>query len=374
MKLLHLSDLHLGKRFNEASLQDDQKYILGRALEAVREEKPDAVLIAGDIYDKQVPPIEAVALWHEFLTRLTGLCAHVFVLPGNHDSPERVTQYAGLTDQAGLHLAPVYGGAMKPITLRDEYGEVDVWQLPFIRPVSVRRFFPEAVIDTYTDAARAALSGCTFTPGRRNVLSAHQYVNGAERSDSDTEPVGGLDTVDVSAFDGFDYVALGHIHRAQSVTENGRIHYCGAPLKYTFGECDQQKSLTVAELDGAGKVTLRAWPLIPLREVRKLRGSFEELMNGQPCEDYIHLTLTDENEVPDAMNRLKQRYRNALQLTYDNSRTRNTSVEWEAADIEKQPLELFGDYFRQQAGREASAEEMDYMKKIISIIWEEEDA
>ena len=239
MKFFHLSDLHLGKRFNEASLMEDQEYILDRVLDAARAEKPDALLVAGDIYDKPTPPVDAVEMWDRFLLRITEICPHVFALPGNHDAAERVTQYAGFTGRAGLHLAPPYAGSMQPVTLRDEAGEVDVWQLPFVRPLAVKRFHEQAEIASFTDAVRTALAGCAFTPGRRNVLCAHQYVTGSVRSDSDVTPVGGLDNVDASVFDGFDYVALGHIHKAQNVAEDGHIRYCGAPLKYTFGECDQ---------------------------------------------------------------------------------------------------------------------------------------
>ena len=256
MKLIHLSDLHLGKRVNEFSLLEDQKYILTKILNIIDEEKPDALLIAGDIYDKAIPSAEAVELFDDFLVRLAGKDIKTFIISGNHDSPERLAFANRLIDISGIHLSPVYNGKVEPCTLTDSFGNINIYMLPFVKPIHVRRFYPEEEISTYTDAIRVALSQVKFDPKDRNVLITHQFVTGAERSESEEISVGGSDNVDASVFDGWDYVALGHIHRPQNIGEE-RIRYCGTPLKYSFSEANHQKSVTVVELNEKGNQSIR---------------------------------------------------------------------------------------------------------------------
>ena len=276
MKFFHLSDLHLGKRLNEFNLLEDQDYILRVILGLLDEEKPDAVLLAGDIYDKAVPSAEAVQLFDFFLRRLAERGLQVFVISGNHDSPERIAFGSRLMDPSGIHMSPVYDGAVRPISLRDEWGEVKVYMLPFLKPAHVRRFFPEAEIGSYTDAMRTVIEAMDVDPAARNLLVTHQFVTGAARSESEEISVGGTDNVDASVFDRFDYVALGHIHSPQSV-ERESLRYCGTPLKYSFSEARQEKSVTVVELGRKGELRLRTLPLTPLRDMRELRGSYMEL-------------------------------------------------------------------------------------------------
>ena len=228
MKLLHLSDLHLGKRVKDFSMLEDQQYILAEILRIAGEEAPDAVLIAGDVYDKSVPPAEAVELFDDFLVRLSRLNTQVFVISGNHDSPERVAFGGRLMDSSGIHLSPVYSGQVQPLSLTDPFGTVDFYMLPFLKPAHVRRFFPDSEISSYTDALRTAIGQMPVDPSRRNVLITHQFVTGAQRSDSEDISVGGTDNVDASVFDAFDYVALGHIHGPQHVGRE-TVRYCGTP-------------------------------------------------------------------------------------------------------------------------------------------------
>lgn len=276
MKLVHLSDLHLGKRVNEFSMLEDQQYILTEILQIIDREQPDGVLIAGDVYDKSVPSAEAVALLDDFLVRLSKRNLQVFIISGNHDSPERIAFGGRLMAQSGVHITPVYNGTVVPLTLTDEYGPVDIYLLPFLKPAHVRRFFPEREIITYTDAISAAIETMNADPARRNVLVTHQFVTGATRCDSEEISVGGADNVDVSVFDAFDYVALGHIHGPQQVGRE-TVRYCGTPLKYSFSEVKQQKSLTVVELSTKGSFSLRTIPLVPMRDMAELRGTYEEL-------------------------------------------------------------------------------------------------
>ena len=377
MKLIHLSDLHLGKRLNECSLLEDQQYILRVLLEIAARERPDAVLIAGDLYDKPVPPVEAVALLDEFLVRLTALGIRVLLISGNHDSPERTAFGGRLMAAEGVHFAPVYDGAVYPVVLEDGHGPVFFYLLPFLKPAHVRRYFPDEEISSYTDALRVAVGAMGVNYAARNVLLTHQFVTGARTCDSEERSVGGSDQVDASVFDGFDYVALGHLHNPQSV---GRpeVRYCGTPLKYSFSEAGVQKSATVIELGEKGDVAIRTVPLTPLRELRELRGRYEELTlrsfyaGTTWQEDYVHITLTDEEDIPDAVGKLRVIYHNLMKLDYDNARTRSTSGALETADpVRRSPLELFEALYERQNHQPLTAQQREFLSGLMEEIWEE---
>ena len=375
MKLIHLSDLHLGKRLNEVSLLEDQICILEKILRVIDAEAPQAVLLAGDIYDKSVPTAEAVQLFDRFLVQLAERGLQIFVISGNHDSPERLAFGGRLMELSGVHVSPVYDGTVEPILLEDEYGSAAVYLLPFLKPIHVRRFYPEAELDTYTDALRCAVSHMVLDPTRRNVLVTHQFVTGAERCDSEEVSVGGSDNVDVSVFDAFDYVALGHIHGPQSVGRE-TVRYCGTPLKYSFSECRHTKSVTVVELKEKGSVEIRTVPLQPRRELRELRGSFAALIHSgadadSGAEDYLRIILTDEEDVPDAMARLRIAYPNLMTLEYDNSRTRAAGVLTAAEDVErKSEMELFAEFFTQQNGYDMSEEQRRFCAALFDALKE----
>ena len=372
MKLIHLSDLHLGKRLNEFSLGEDQEYILNQILQIVEAEQPDAVVIAGDVYDKAIPSVEAVSLFDEFLVRLAGLHIHIFVISGNHDSPERIAFGSRLLEETGIHLSPVYGGRVESVTLEDEFGPVDFYLLPFVKPIHVRRFFPEDPTDTYTQALSTAVGHMNLDEHRRNVLVTHQFVTGASRSDSEEISVGGADNVDSAVFDAFDYVALGHIHSPQHCGSE-KIRYCGTPLKYSFSEAKDTKSVTVAELKEKGNLVIRTVPLKPLRELVELRGTFRELTDRHFYEnttwtrDYVRLTLTDEEDIPDAVGKLRLIYRNLMKLDYDNARTRsNAEIAGAPAQDSRSPLELFADFYELQNNRPMTAEQLVFLEELIA--------
>ena len=378
MKLVHLSDLHLGKRMNGFSMLEDQAYILQQILTVIDGEKPQAVLIAGDVYDKLIPPGEAVELFDDFLVSLSNRGISVFVISGNHDSPERLAFGSRLMDGSGIHLAPVYSAMVQPIFLEDAFGPVGFYMLPFLRPVNVRRFFPEEPIQTSTDAIRTALRDLTMDTSRRNVLITHQFVTGATRSESESVSVGGTDNVDVSVFDGFDYVALGHIHSPQSIGRE-TVRFCGTPLKYSVSEKDQQKSVTVVELGPKGQTAVRTVPLTPLRDLREKRGSYEELTLRENyvhenTEDYLHVILTDEEDIPNAVGRLRTIYPNLIKLDYDNTRTRAGALAQAPEDLErKSELELFQDFYRQQNGKPMTQEQAALCARLIQEIKEAEE-
>lgn len=378
MKFIHLSDLHLGKRVNGFSMLEDQEYILDQILSRIREEHPDGVFLAGDIYDKSVPPAEAVELFDRFLVDLSRLGFQVFIISGNHDSPERLAFGGRLMDASGIHLAPVYSGRIVPFTLQDQYGLVDVYLLPFVKPAQVRRYFPQEGIDSYTDALRVAIAHMGVDPTRRNVLVAHQFVTGAQRCESEELSVGGLDNVDASVFAPFDYVALGHIHGPQNIG-SPRVRYSGSPLKYSFSEADHHKSMTVVELRANDDLAVRTIPLRPLRDLVELKGSYEQLtsrgfyQNTTYQEAYVHITLTDEEDIPDAIGRLRAIYHNLMKLNYDNTRTRR-AVEIDGAQgVEKKsPLELFSDLYQLQNNAPMSPEQTALVQELIQTVWEGE--
>lgn len=379
MKLIHLSDLHLGKRVNEFSMLEDQQYILTEILHIIDQEKPDGVMIAGDVYDKSVPSAEAVALLDDFLVRLAKRGLQVFLISGNHDSPERMAFGGRLMAQSGVHLAPVYDGKVRPITLTDEYGPVNLYLLPFLKPAHVRRCFPEREILTYTDALAAAIEAMGVNPAQRNVLVTHQFVTGAARCDSEEISVGGTDNVDVSVFEPFDYVALGHIHGPQQVGRE-TVRYCGTPLKYSFSEAKHQKSVTVVELGEKGAVSVHTVPLTPMRDLAELRGTYEELTfrgfydgTSYP-RDYVHITLTDEEDIPDAVSKLRIIYPNLMKLDYDNKRTRAGIVLEGAEDQQRSPLELLEEFYEKQNGQPMGEEQRAFAKSLMERIWEEDEA
>ena len=376
MKLIHLSDLHLGKRVNEFSMLEDQQYILEEILRIIDSEKPDGVLIAGDVYDKTVPSAEAVTLLDEFLVQLSKRDTQTFLISGNHDSAERLAFGGRLMEQSGIHIARVYNGVLAPLTLRDEYGPVDLYLLPFLRPVQVRRFFTESEIATYTEAMAAVLGAADIDKTHRNVLVTHQFVTGAQTCDSEELSVGGTDNVDVSVFDDFDYVALGHIHGPQKIGRE-TVRYCGTPLKYSFSEVGHKKSVTVVELAEKGSVAIRTVPLVPKRDMSELRGAYNELMlrenyEGKPFRnDYLRITLTDEEDIPNAVNNLRTVYPYIMRLDYDNRRTRTESHVDGAEQVErKRPLTLLEEFYESQNGQPMSEEQRSFAKQLMERIWE----
>ena len=375
MKFIHLSDLHIGKRVNEVSMTDDQAYILTQIIGIIDAEQPDAVVIAGDVYDKSVPPAEAVTLFDGFLCLLAERKLPVLIISGNHDSPERLAFGGRLMEGAGIHLAPVYNGKVEPVTLSDSHGDVNFWLLPFVKPIHVKRYFPDAGIESYTDAVRAAIEqmGVDFTA--RNVLVTHQFVTGAATCESEELSVGGTDNVDADLFDGFDYVALGHLHGPQNIG-SGRVRYCGTPLKYSFSEAGHYKSVTVVELGEKGDLQLHTVPLTPRHDLREIRGTFGSLTDknfysGTAVEDYLHIILTDEEDVAEAVGRLRVIYPNLMKLSYDNSRTRVDRVVGGAEDVNrKSPLELFEELYEIQNNQPMSEVQKAFAQELIESIRE----
>ena len=375
MKLIHLSDLHIGKRVNEVSMLEDQEHILAQILRVIDEERADAVLIAGDVYDKSIPPAEAVTLFDDFLCRLAKRKIPTLIISGNHDSPERLAFGNRLFESSGIHISPVYGGSVEAVSLSDEHGTVNFWLLPFIKPAHVKRYFPDAGIESYTDAVRVAVEQMGINNQVRNVLLTHQFVTGASTCESEEISVGGSDNVDASVFDAFDYVALGHIHGPQNIGSN-RVRYCGTPLKYSFSEAGHYKSITVVDLGKKGDITLRTVPFMPRRDMREIRGTFaqvtdQDYYSGQKTDDYLHVILTDEEDIPEAVGRLRVIYPNLMKLSYDNTRTRTNRIVGSAENVQqKSELQLFEELYELQNNRPMSEEQRAFAQSLIESIRE----
>lgn len=388
MRLIHLSDLHIGKRVNEFSMLEDQEYILKEILGIIDDEQPDGVIIAGDVYDKSVPSEEAVKLLDSFLTSLAKRKLQVYIISGNHDSAAKLAFASSLIDLSGIHISPVYdsaqiammgAGLVRPYKLENGKGQmVNIYMLPFVKPAMVRSVFSDEADDIkdYTDACRVAVEHMDVDEKVTNILVAHQFVTGAVRSESE-ENVGGLDNVDVSVFDSFDYVALGHIHGPQKVGRE-TVRYCGTPLKYSLSEANHTKSVTVVDIPENKKIEIRTVPLVPMHELREVKGTFDELMDrrnyeGTAVDDYLYVVLTDEDDVPDALGKLRTVYPNVMKLGYDNTRTRVTQTIDDGAVLEgKKPIDLFGELYEKQNNQEMSDEQRSFVQDIIDVIWKEE--
>lgn len=376
MKFIHLADLHIGKRVHGFSMLEDQRHILKHILDIVSAEQPDAVLIAGDVYDTAVPATEAVGVLDDFLVDLAQLGPQVLVISGNHDSPDRLSFGGRLMRRSGIHLAPAYRGQVAPITLQDAHGDVNIYMLPFIKPAHVRRWYPEEDIITYTDALRTAIEHMGVDTSARNVLLTHQFVTGAERSESEEVSVGGADNVDAAVFEAFDYVALGHLHRPQRAGGQ-HVRYGGSPLKYSFSESGHVKSLLVVDLQEKGSLQVKEVPLEARRDMREVKGSFTQVTDPacyimENTDDYVRVTLTDEEDIPDAMGKLRMVYPNLMALRYDNTRTRQSRGPLDLGAPEKKaPLTLFEDLYMLQNNQPMSQEQRAFCQELMASLWEE---
>ena len=368
MRLLHVSDLHIGKRVNGISMVDDQRHILAQLVDIATKERVDALLIAGDIYDKASPSAEAVTVLDKFLIDLSQAGIRVLAVPGNHDSAERIAYAQGLLAEQGVCFPPVYDGSIECVELSDEHGPVRFWLIPFLKPGDVRRFFPEEDIgDDYSAALSAALSTCEIDPAMRNIALSHQLVTACgispERADEEIK-LGGIDNVDVSFYDAFDYVALGHVHRPQRVGRD-TVRYSGSPLKYSASEVRYPKSAVLLELgpkergDEPGAcVSYELVPLEPLHDMREVRMQLEELLAqgsdlAKEANDYVFVTLTDEFTQLDAMVKIRSVYPNAMSVDYDNvaETIRKESVRTAVDPEQLDTVELFARFFEEQAGK-----------------------
>lgn len=375
MRFLHLSDLHIGKKVNEFSMLQEQEHILTQILTVIDAWQAEGVWIAGDIYDKPVPSAEAVKLFDDFLTRLAKRDIPVFIISGNHDSPERIAFGARLLSSRKIYLSPVFSGTIEPILLHDSFGELAVYLLPFVKPATVRHVYPDEEIESYQDAVRTAIAHMDIDTDRRNILVAHQFVTGAVRCESEDISVGGVDNVDAALFDAFDYTALGHIHGAQHVGRE-TVRYCGTPLKYSFSEAEHRKGALLVDIRQKGEVAFQTIPLTPIHDMRKLKGTYMELTardfyQNFPTEDYLQITLTDEEDIPEAIGRLSAIYPHIMTLSYDNKRTRSRRLPEDTPEIkEKTPLQLLQEFYELQNNQPMREAQSAYAGNLLEKLQE----
>ena len=371
MKFLHISDLHLGKQLSDLSLLVDQEYILDQIVSIADEQKADAVLIAGDVYQRSAPQAEAMALFDRFVTSLVSIGKKVFIISGNHDSALRVSYFSSLVRNSGVYITEAFDGRLQSVSLQDEHGEIILWMLPFLRPSQVRRTLPGEKISTYQDAVAAVLRNTPIDPTKRNLLMCHQFITGCETSDSEELAVGGLDNIDASLFDAFDYVALGHIHKPQRVGRD-TLRYAGSPLKYSFSEHNHRKSVALVTLQEKGTIEVSALPLYPLRDLRLVEGSLAEIAAMPYSEDYVWITIHDELPPPDARITLSINFPNMLKFSVVNSRTKyDVNVLATQRMEDKSVPELFEDFYRLQNNDQPPSEEhKKLLEKVLSDLEE----
>lgn len=381
MKVMHLSDLHIGKSVNGFSMLKEQRHVFAQIISYIDIQKPDVVLIAGDVYDRAVPSVEAVSLFDDFITELASKEVTVIVISGNHDSPERLSYAGRLLSAYKLHFCGTFDGTLHNVTLSDSYGDVVFWILPFIKPSGVRAFFEDKEIENYTDAVKAALESADVDSSQRNVLLSHQFYTTTGvtpiHSESEINPVGGLDAVDATLLTKFDYVALGHLHGAQNVTDN--IRYAGSPIKYSFSERKQIKSVTIVEIKEKGNMAASQLPLLPLHDMRQIRGSLECLIGDDISafgnkEDYLRVILTDEDEIIDPMGKIRSVYPNVMALDFEKS---HTSISVAANSDEENIIEkmsaydLFSEFFLEMSGGVMSEEQAQIVRELLEKEGEE---
>ena len=374
MKLMHVGDLHLGRSLGDFDLTEDQEYMLGQLLGIVEKQAVDAVLIAGDVYDKAIPSEAATRMLDYFLSSLAKRNVNVYMVSGNHDSDERLNYGSSLFETNHIFISTKYDGNLYKQTLKVDKVEADIYLLPFVKASQVRHFLTDAKIESYDDAVRAVLDKADIDGSRINILVAHQFVMGKsedpELSGSEslgTQSVGTVEKIGYDCFDLFDYAALGHIHSPQQVGRK-EVRYSGSPLKYSLSEVNNEKCVSLITVSGKGKLEIELVPVKPMRNMRHLKGKIKDLLDKERItapEDFIYATLTDEEIVNDAMGIFQQVYPNTVKIDYDNSHTR----EIELADIsriaEKRSFaELISDFYRQMYGCEISEEEMDVMRTV----------
>ncbi len=370
MKLLHLADLHLGKRLHEYPLLEDQKCILEQAAEVCEEYGCEAVLIAGDVYDKPNPSEAAMALFDGFLTRLHDRGVQVYMISGNHDGAGKISYFSELLEESGIHTSSAFHGTLQCATHPED--AVQIYLLPFLRPMDVRKFYPEETITTYEDAVRTVLAHSPIDETKCNVLLCHQFITGGVTCDSEEFAVGGLDQIGAQVFDAFDYVALGHLHGAQSCGRK-TVRYAGSPLKYSLSEEKQHKSFTVVEIRNSGEITHTLVPVALPHDVRTVKGTFEELMAQPYSEDYIGVVLCDENVPPDARVMLRGRFPRMLKFSVENSKTKyEINVQAQERMEQQSPLALFADFFAfQNNGTAPSEAQLRLAERIFTELEEE---
>ena len=380
MRILHLADLHLGKILQEQPLIEDQKYMLEEIIKKVQEENIEIILISGDIYDRSIPQTDAVDMLDYFLNKLIkDLKKQVFIISGNHDSKERLGFGNKIFENDGLYISSKYEGKIKKVELQDEYGKLNIYLLPFIKPVEVKKYFEDEIL-SYDETIKKIIEKENIDETQRNIILTHQFVTcigeEVERTDSETISLGGIDNVDISNYDKFDYVAIGHVHRPQRIGRD-TARYAGTMLKYSFSEVNHKKTIPIIDFKEKGNINIKLVELTPLRDMREIKGPIEELTKKENykntnTEDYIKAIITNEEPVYDAIGQIRKVYPNVLKLEIQNSKSsvsQNDEKEKELQNIKnKSEVELFNEFYKFQNYTELNDEQTQVIENIVKEI------
>lgn len=371
MRFAHLADLHIGKKLNGISLIDDQRYVLNQAIELMKEQNVDALIIAGDIYQTSQPSNEAMMVFDEFLGQLVDLNLPVYMISGNHDSEEKIAYFSKLIKKSNIHTSSLFNGSTQIINVNDEYGEIYIHLLPFIKPIDTKKFYPEEKIDSYQKMMEVVLENVNLDSSKRHILVCHQFITGGQTSDSEVFAIGMLDNINHQVFDGFDYVALGHLHHPQHVGKEW-IRYSGSLMKYSLSEVNSDKSMTIVDMKEKGNISIEKYPLKPIRDLKELKGLYQDLMNLPYSEDYVSITLTDDLVLPDAYLSLLTNYPNMIQ--YKIQKSNEVFEAQDLVDIDnKSVLDLFVDFYRGQNNDNLpTKEQLDLITEILDELEEDE--
>jgi len=366
MKFIHIADLHIGRKMGDISLLEDQRYALSQVVSIAKENDAEAVLIAGDVYNNSSPSAEAMTVFDEFLTALGTEKIKVFLISGNHDSNERISYFSSIVKHAGVYATEKFEGMLQCIRLKDKYGEIMIHMMPFIKPANVRGFFTDKSISTYEQAVSAVIENSEVDKSKRNILICHQFITGAQICESEEFAVGGLDNIDASVFDDFDYVALGHIHRPQKISRE-TLRYSGSLFKYSFSEVSHKKSVTLIDVGEKGDIKIDTVPLKYLHDVREIKGLLNDIMKMPYSEDYVRVIVNDEIVPPDARVSISTVFPNMIKFSIENSKTNFNMDVNVTENIENKSVEqLFLDFYKMQNNDvEPPSEHFDILRNIM---------
>ncbi|NLW52684.1 MAG: exonuclease SbcCD subunit D [Tissierellia bacterium] len=375
MRIMHLADLHIGKRVNGFNMIEDQKFALDNILKLVEKQEVDVVMVAGDVYDLTVPSSEAIGLFDYFITSLSKMSVKVLLIAGNHDSSERLSFAKTLIKDSGIYVSRTFDNVVEKITLEDEYGPLNFYLLPFIKPIMVKRYYPELKIDDFQSAISNVINGIDLNVNERNIILSHQFIVGATTSESEELYLGGLESISVDIYKDFDYVALGHLHKRQSFRD-GMVRYPGSLLKYSQSESDYIKKITILDFKSKGIVDIQEADIEYLRDMRNIKDFFHNIISKSTLDnhkdDYIHITLYDEDEILDAISRLREIYPNIMSIRYENKKTEKEEKINANTSRTKSPYDLFNEFYEYRNNVALDERKSEIIKKLIDDVWANE--
>lgn len=373
MKLLHLGDLHIGKRMNDVSLIEDQKYALKQIVEIAKSEEVNGVLLSGDIFDKSTPSDEAFLVYGEFLSSLVDLGVEIYMISGNHDSSNKLSYCQDIFEKSNIHIFANFTDKINKYELTDEFGEVNFYLLPYVRLSQIAKLYPDTKFETIDDAFKALFKDLEIDSAKRNILVMHQFLLGSEQSESEEVNIGGLDAITSDTFKNFDYVALGHLHKNQKVKYDN-IRYSGSLLKYSFSEVDHVKGPNIIEIKEKNDINIKQVPIEFLHDVKIIKGTYDEINALEDCDDFLKVIITDEIPPIDAKYYLQLNFKNMLIFKIENSKTRMEGASEEVIrNIEKLSIsDLFSEFYKERTSQDLTEAQKDVLRKIIRRM--EEDA